>query len=182
MTQPITPSGSSTSPSGAHSRTGTPTHIPFIKLQARYTGPPRKDEDPATFHPGLNFREWRAAVDNLCAEKNVTQESAKISLARGLIDKIHGRAWNCATRAGNRCHDSTTLEAFYESLLIAVGDDAVESTGDTPYITFLHFMALDFDLDMDVGDYVGLKQRLIKDFFDSLTKKGITTDAEREQR
>ena len=61
--------------------------------------------------------------------------------------------------------DARTLEAFYASLLIAVGDDAVESTGDTSYVTFLRFMALDFDLDIDVGDYVGLKRRLIKDFF-----------------
>ena len=40
-------------------------------------------------------------------------------------------------------------------------------------------MALDFYLDMDVGDYVGLKCRLIKDFFDSLTKEGVTKDEER---
>ena len=108
----------------------------------------------------------------------MTQESAKISFARGLIDKVHGRACNCATRAGNLCHDARTLEAFYASLLIAVGDDAVESSGDTPFVTFLHFMSLDLDLDMDVGDYVGLKLRLIKDFFDSLAKEGITTDEE----
>ena len=115
----------------------------------------------------------------MCAEKNVTQKSAKISLARELIDKVHGRAWNCATRTGNRCHDVRTIEAFYASLLITVGDDAVESIGDTPFVTFLCFMSLDFGLDMDVGDYVGLKRRLIKDFLDSLVKEGVTMDEER---
>ena len=44
---------------------------------------------------------------------------------------------------------------------------------------FLCFMSLDFDLDMDVGYYIGLKRRLIKDFFDSLAKEGVTTDEER---
>ena len=118
-------------------------------------------------------------MDNLCVEKNVHQESSKISLTKRLIDKVSGRAWNSATRAGTLCHEATTLEEFNENLLISAGDDAVESTGDTPYITFLRFMSLDYDIDMDIGDYVGLKRRLLKDFFDSLTKAGVTSNEER---
>ena len=39
-------------------------------------------------------------------------------------------------------------------------------------------MALDYNEDMDIGDYVGLKRKLIKDFIASLTKAAVNTNDE----
>ena len=87
-----------------------------------------------------------------------------------------GNAWNNATRVGTLCAEATTLEDLYTHLVIATGDNTVEIKDDSPYISFLRFMALDYNEDMDIGDYVGLKRRLIKDFIASLTKAAVNTN------
>ena len=135
----------------------TPRYLPLAEPQVRYKGPRRKDEDPATFLPGMNFVEFQAAVDDLCHINNVTTETKKIVMAKGLIHKTQGFAWRCASGTGSLCQEARTLKDFLETLAVAVGDDAAGLMDGSPFIRFLRYTSLNFDQDMDVGHFVSVK-------------------------
>ena len=156
-----------------------PRYFPLTEPQVRYKGPRRREEDPATFLPGMSFVEYQAAVDDLCHINNVTTEAKKIAMAKGLIHKTQGSAWRCASGPGSLCQEAKTLQDFLETLAVAVGYDAAGLMDGSPFIRFLRYTSLNFDQDMDVGHFLSVKRRLIKDFFNSLTRVGITSDEER---
>ena len=151
----------------------------YIALDPKYTGQRLSTEDPATFKKGPGFNEWKANVINICSIMDITEEVSKINVAKELIDKNSGNAWGIVSVPNGILDKATTLEEFYQKLMILTGDPLAELVDEGPFIACIRFMALEYKEDMDVGKFVGLKRGLLKDFFRSLEEHGVTTDDQR---